>query len=101
MKKGYYGVYGKNGGGIFTNWDDVQIAQLETVGFKNKKFGNDIETLNYIVDGLIEDYKVIWCDNLNEDKILNNIGRFFELKDLMLDKRKRKRPSKNYWDVPT
>lgn len=74
MKKGYYGVYGKNGGGIFTNWADVLYFRDECIGFKNKKFCNEIEALDYIVAGLVEDYKIISSNNLNEYKLLDNIG---------------------------
>lgn len=100
MKKGYYGVYGKNGDGIFTNWTKVQEAKVEIVGFKCKKFGNEIDSLDYIVAGLIENYEVISDDNLNDEKLLEKIGEFIPLKDLMLDKRKRVHPpQKNYWGV--
>ena len=100
MKTGYYGVYGKNGGGIFTIWTDVQNYKVAIVGCKNKKFGNEIEALDYVIAGLVDDYAVISSDNVNEDKLLDNIGRFVSLKDLMLNRKKRVKPTKNYWGVP-
>ena len=65
-----------------------------------KKFGNEIEALDYVIAGLVEDYAVITYCNVNEDKLLENIGRFVNLKDLMLDRKKRVKPTKNYWGVP-
>ena len=97
---GYYGVYGKNGAGIFTNWKRVLYVKNMVIGFKNKKFDNEIEALDYVIAGLTETYAVIDKSNLNSDKLLDNIGRFMNLRALMIDTTKRVTPLKNYWGVP-
>jgi viroplasmin and RNaseH domain-containing protein len=79
MKKsfynGYYGLYGTNGIGIFTNWD---ICQRETkfAGqyFMSKKFENYEDAYKWVIDNyelLIKKYNYTLRLNIPEELPLN------------------------------
>ena len=42
-----YGIYGKNGAGIYTNWADVLKSKQYICGFKNKKFETNTKKVTH------------------------------------------------------
>lgn len=48
----WYGVYGQNGYGIYTDWNLVLKSKPYISGFKVKKFKTFKETKDYVIKGL-------------------------------------------------
>ena len=48
----WYGVYGQNGYGIYTDWNLVLKSKPYISGFKVKKFKTFKETTDYVIQGL-------------------------------------------------
>ena len=57
--KTYYGVYGRNGGGIYTDWFKVEKSKPYIDGFKVKKFSIFKDAELFVCNGLCNDYNVI------------------------------------------
>ena len=57
--RNYYGVYGKNGGGIYTDWSKVEKSKPYIDGFKVKKFGSFKDAELFVCNGLCTDYNVL------------------------------------------
>lgn len=55
----YYGVYGKNGGGIYNDWAKVEKSKPFVDGFKVKKFHRFKEAELFVCNGLCRDYNVL------------------------------------------
>lgn len=55
----FYGVYGKNGGGVYTNWKRVLGTRKYIDGVKNKAFKSRIEAASFVIEGLEKDYGII------------------------------------------
>ncbi len=85
-KFGYYGVYGKNAAGVFSNYDRVLVCQKFIHGMKIKKFMNKEDAVDFIINGLCEDYRVISLQNLNIDLLYEKTNWNYNINDL----RKRK-----------
>lgn len=81
-KSGYYGVYGKNAAGVFTNYDRVLSCQKYILGMKIKKFMNMDEAIEFIVNGLCEEYSVISLKELNVELLYEKINWIYYLTDL-------------------
>lgn len=60
-----YGIYGKNGAGIYTNWADVLKSKQYICGFKNKKFDNVNDAVDFVIEGLEQDYGIIGTDEVS------------------------------------
>lgn len=82
----YYGVYGKNAAGVFTNYDRVLSCQKYIHGMKIKKFNNKDEAIEFIIHGLCEDYRIITLNNLNVDLLYEKINWSYNLDDLRIRK---------------
>ena len=90
-KSGYYGVYGKNAAGVFTNYDRVLSCQKYILGMKIKKFMNMDEATEFIVElltealalkALCEEYSVISLKELNVELLYEKINWIYYLTDL-------------------
>lgn len=53
---GFYGVYGRDGGGVYTDWGCFERIKRQIPGVKVKKFLSRPEAVNYIIDGLANVY---------------------------------------------
>lgn len=78
-----YGVYGKNGGGIYTNWTDVLKSKRYIIGFKNKKFNNINDASNFVIKGLEEDYRIVSIGEVTL-KSFKKYNWFYRLAELRL-----------------
>ena len=76
-----YGVYGKNGGGIYTDWCLVLQSKKYIKGFKGKKFKNVNEAASFVVSGLEEDYGVVSVGEVPLDS-LKKYNWFYRLEEL-------------------
>ena len=77
----FYGVYGKNGGGVYTNWQRVLETRPYIDGIKNKAFKSRVEAVAFIIKGLEFDYGVIALGTLPRD-IFEKWNWFYRLVDL-------------------
>lgn len=59
MKNHFYGVYGRNGAGIYDNWTAVCLVQSQVEAFKVKKFATPQSAKDFIDDGMSNNYHVI------------------------------------------
>lgn len=80
----YYGVYGKNGGGVYYLWSKVIDSKPYIMSFRAKKFKTRDEAIEYVVNGLITEYAVIDDSHLNKKRLANGLNFFFHLKSLHL-----------------
>lgn len=76
-----YGVYGKNGGGVYTNWQTVLESRRYIDGIKNKAFKSRIEAIAFIIKGLEQDYGVVGEGELSRE-IFEKRNWFYRLVDL-------------------
>ena len=81
-KSGYYGVYGKNSAGVFTSYERVLSCQKYILGMKIKKFVNMDEAVEFIVNGLCEEYRVISLKELNVELLYEKNNWIYYLTDL-------------------
>ena len=81
----FYGVYGKNGGGVYTNWQRVLDTRRYIDGVKNKAFKSRVEAVSFVIEGLEKDYGVINSDLLSTAVFekYNWFYRLIELKTIL------------------
>ena len=77
----FYGVYGKNGGGIYTNWSSVLKTRPYVESFKNKAFKRREEAMIFVIDGLEHEYGVIDLGVLTS-KTFEKWNWFYRLSEL-------------------
>ena len=75
-----YGVYGKNGGGVYTNWQKVLESRRYIDGIKNKAFKSRIEAIAFIITGLEQDYGVVGEGELSRE-VFEKRNWFYRLVD--------------------
>ncbi|MGL5258384.1 MAG: viroplasmin family protein [Proteocatella sp.] len=75
-----YGVYGKNGGGVYTNWQKVLESRRYIDGIKNKAFKSRIEAIAFIIKGLEQDYGVVGEGELSRE-VFEKRNWFYRLVD--------------------
>lgn len=80
----YYGVYGKNGGGVYYSWSKVLESKPYIKSFKVKKFTTQANALEYVIGGLTNDYKVVYDNHLNKKLLEKRINFFSHLRELMI-----------------
>lgn len=82
--KKFYGIYGKNGIGIYREWDMVEKSRRYIFGFRVKGFYSYIEAEEFVIKGFISES----CEELRcyipKELPLN----FFVFKDSILKKKK-------------
>ena len=76
-----YGVYGKNGGGVYNNWQRVLETRRYIDGIKNKAFKSRVEAVAFIIKGLEQDYGVVDPGVLSRD-VFKKWNWFYRLVDL-------------------
>ena len=85
-KGGFYGVYGTNGGGIYVYWPKLQESMRYIQGVKVKKFRTRDMAVQYVVDGLVRDYRVCRENEIQVDLLYININFFLYLEKLLIPK---------------
>lgn len=79
-----YGVYGRNGAGIYFSWERVQESQPYIIGMKCKKFHNMDEAVDFIEYGLSHFYRVVPKNKRLNTELLYEKKNFFSyLTDLI------------------
>lgn len=81
-KHGFYGVYGVNGAGIYDNWNEVLNSKQYIQGFKDKKFSCKEDAIEYVMDGLINEYGVLRLGEIQTEKFYQRRNWFWWLDDL-------------------
>ena len=81
-KHGFYGVYGFNGAGIYDNWKEVMKSKQYIQGFKDKKFPCKKGAVEYMMNGLINEYGVLRMENIKTEKFYQRQNWFWRLDDL-------------------
>ena len=103
MSKKFYGVYGFNGGGVYTNWYRVEKGQKYVQGIKYKSFETQKEAVDFVIEGLTQNYKVGDFSQLNQEALYSNTNYFIYSKDLfnhIEDETKNlEAPSRNVFDI--
>lgn len=77
----FYGVYGKNGGGVYTDWTRVLETKKYVDGIKNKAFRTKTEASFYVINGLENDYGVVEQRRLSVS-VFENKNWFYRLEEL-------------------
>lgn len=84
-KYAYYAAYSKNRASIYTNWDEFDRHMKFYKGLKYKGFYFVDEALEYIVDGICNDYKILKPDQIDVSVLRKNKNY-----DFGIDKLKKK-----------
>lgn len=80
----YYGVYGKNGGGVYYSWSKVLGSKPYIKSFKAKKFQTRDEAVEYVIDGLVTEYVVISENQLDTELLATGLNFFYYLNSIRL-----------------
>lgn len=80
----FYGVYGRNGAGVYYHWDKVLKSQPFINGMQVKKFLTLKEAMEFVRHGLVETYGVIPDGKLNNGLLYSRQNFFFHLPELMI-----------------
>ena len=83
-KKNFYGVYGRNGGGVYDSWNKVMRSRPFIKGGKEKGFRSQKDAVGFVVQGLVSDYGVCQQNEIFVPLLADNINRFNRLEDLLL-----------------
>ena len=83
-KYGFYGVYGRNGGGVYTDWGCYVQSRQYIPGVKVKKFKSRHEAVNYIVDVLVNVYQICKWDEICV-KLLYEYTNFYLREDTLIN----------------
>lgn len=85
MSKGvFYGVYGRNGGGIYSYWPKVQESMRYIQGFTAKKLPTRDMAVQFIVNGLVNHYGVCRAEEIQVDLLYANNNYFLYLEKLLI-----------------
>ena len=82
MNKKYYGVYGRNGAGVYTDWSKVCVSKPYFQGFKAKRFSTKAAAVGFIVDGLSREYAVLSREHVNEQMFYSTQNWKFSLAEI-------------------
>lgn len=76
----FYGVYGTNGAGLYTNWARVVESRPYIHGFHVKKFDNPFDAIEFIIEGVSRFYPdaVAW----DEEQFIDRNDWFWYFRDL-------------------
>ncbi len=64
-KYSYYAAYGKNRAAVYTNYNVLESQQKFYKGLKFKGFYFLDEALDFITNGICNDYKICEADNID------------------------------------
>ena len=70
MKGGFYGVYGINFAGVYDNWNKVLEDKSKFIGFKVKKFFAKKLAVDFIVHGLVFEYRIFESESVIDKNAL-------------------------------
>ncbi len=85
MKKSryaYYAAYGKNRAAIYTNWERLESQQKFYKGLKYKGFYFIDEALEFISDGICNDYKIYEPDQIDVSLLAEKKNYTFSIDSL-------------------
>ena len=80
----FYGVYGYNGAGIYTDCYDALAGRRDVDSFKIKKFNEIQDAVDYVVEGLVVDYGVLPFSELDQSVLWKELNWFHWLDELFL-----------------
>lgn len=80
----FYGVYGRNGAGVYFRWHRVEDSKPFISGIKCKKFHTLEEAIAFIEYGLTQFYRVVPANKLNADVLYSRQNFFSHIKDLII-----------------
>lgn len=81
---GFYGVYGRNGGGIYVYWPKLQESMRYIQGVKVKKLRTRDMAVQFVVNGLVNDYGVCRAEEIQVELLYANINFFLYLEKLRI-----------------
>ncbi len=81
-KPNYYGVYGRDRAGVYTSYEKLKRDQRYIDGIKLKGFTFKSEAVQFIVNGLSNDYKTMNKDKIDTDLLKKAINWNFNILDL-------------------
>ena len=82
-KFGFYGVYGRNGGGVYTDWDKLQCSLPYIPSNKYKKFSSRRDAVQFIIYGLVKVYRVCEENEINIGLIYSNTNFYITEQQLI------------------
>ena len=81
-KYAYYAAYGKNRAGIYTNWDKLESQKRFYRGLKYKGFYFISEALDFITDGICNDYSIYVLEQIDTSIIEKKRNYTFSIDEL-------------------
>lgn len=83
-KKKYYGVYGRNGGGIYNDWHHVMKSRPYIHGGKEKGFPDKKRAVEFVIQGLVDDYRLCQRYEVCESLLYERDNYFWPLTNLRM-----------------
>lgn len=80
---GFYGVYGRNGGGVYTDWGRYLQSHPYIPGVKVKKFRSRPEAVSYIIEGLVNDYQICKADEIRVNMLYEKTNFYLRESELI------------------
>ncbi len=84
-KRGFYGVYGFYGGGVYIcDWSMLQKKMISIKGVKVKKLPTRGMAVQFVVGGLVHDYHICDENEIREELLYDNINQFLNIETLLV-----------------
>ncbi len=84
-KRGFYGVYGFYGGGVYVcDWPTLQEKMISIQGVKVKKLPTRALAVHFIVGGLVHDYHICEENEIREELLYDNVNQFLNMETLLV-----------------
>ena len=80
---GFYGVYGRNGGGVYTDWTEFETSKSFIPSVKVKKFASRKEAVKFIVDGLSDVYNVCDRNEIRQEELYSHTDYYLRDNELI------------------
>ena len=80
----YYAAYGKNKVAVYTNWEKLESQQRFYKGLKYKGFNFISEALDFISDGICNDYKIYEPDKIDTSILEKKRNYTFSIDELVI-----------------
>lgn len=81
-KPNYYGAYGRERAGIYTSYKKLKRDGRYIDGLKIKGFIFKKDAVQYVIEGLSSDYKVMNADDIDTELLYKAINWNFNIIDL-------------------
>lgn len=82
-KLGFYGAYGRDGGGVYTDWSIYDKSKQTIPSAKVKKFSSKKEAVSFIVNGLTNVYGVCEEDEIRMEQLCGHTNRYLREDELI------------------